>query len=68
MVSLSSSQVVGNFEYNTSMPSIINITDLHPFYYYYCYVTAVTVGFGPSALISFQMAEDGKLINCYTEK
>lgn len=60
-LTLVSGQVFGTLEYNTTALSL-NITKLHPFYNYDCYITAMTIAPGPSALISFQMAEDGKCI------
>ena len=58
VVSLYSIETYETSQYNTSEASI-QLTSLHPFYNYECYVAAVTVGPGPNKVTTFQMAEDG---------
>ena len=39
----------------------VTVKDLHPHYTYSCDVTAVSVGSGPAAMLTFQLPQDGVL-------
>jgi hypothetical protein len=54
--------VTGAGERNFTMTntSTLEIGDLRPFYIYECVVAAVTVGAGPSAMITTQLPQDSK--------
>ena len=45
---------------HTTEITIFTFSELHPFYTYYCEVSAVTIGSGPSVNASFTTPEDGK--------
>lgn len=60
-VVLYSHQTGESIYYNVSY-NFLSISHLHPFYTYNCSVSAFTVAPGPSTAVSFQTAEDGKIL------
>ena len=44
----------------TTTATTLLVEGLHPFYMYECEVAAVTVGAGPSAMVTTQLPQDSK--------
>ena len=54
----------GRVFYLTSTTTSITVQSLHPYYTYYCTVSAYTVGVGPYTVVfSIRTPEDGKTVS-----